>query len=111
MLPLFPSIFGLTFMLVCAACSPSGTDMTSSDSASEPVIRKQDRPEYRKNPQPKQAYRITMAIENAPGPFRHLLGLAQFDVVNSECLPPPDENNGHITLLLQRRWRKPQSPV
>lgn len=70
--------------------------MTSSASASEPA-RKQDGPEYRKNPQPKQAYRITMTIENAPGPFAHMLGLAQFDVVNRECLPPPKNNPGGHT--------------
>jgi hypothetical protein len=70
--------------------------MTSSASASESTARKQDGPEYRKNPQPGQAYRITMTIENAPGPFAHMLGLAQFDVVNPECLPPPDDNNGHL---------------
>jgi hypothetical protein len=71
--------------------------MTSSASASEPTARKQDGPEYRKNPQAKQAYRITMTIENAPGPFAHMLGLAQFDVVNPECLPPPKDNPGGHT--------------
>lgn len=72
--------------------------MTSAASASKstPTAREQKRPDYRQNPQPRQAYRITMTIANAPGPFAHMLGLAQFDVVNPECLPPPDENNGHL---------------
>jgi hypothetical protein len=88
--------FGVASTLALGACSPSRTDMTSSASASEPAARKQARAAYRQNPQPKQAYRITMTIENAPGPFARMLGLAQFDVINPECLPPPDDNNGHL---------------
>lgn len=65
-------------------------------SDSTPATRERSGPAYHKNPQPKQAYRITMTIENAPGPFARMLGLAQFDVVNRECLPPPDDNNGHL---------------
>jgi hypothetical protein len=82
-------------LLALAACSPSRTDMTSPASTSEPAARQQEGPVYRQNPHPQQAYRITMTIENAPGPFAHMLGLAQFDVVNPECLPPPDDNDGH----------------
>lgn len=78
-------------LLALAACSPSGTDMTSSASASESAARK-ERPTYRENPQPKQAYRITMTIENAPGPFASMTALAQYDVVNKECLRPPKDN-------------------
>jgi hypothetical protein len=96
MLPMFLITFGLISTLALAACSPSRTDMTSQVSASEPVARKPAGPAYRQNPQPRQAYRITMTVENAPGPFAHMLGLAQFDVVNPECLPPPDDNNGHL---------------
>ncbi len=33
-------------------------------------------PIYRKNPHPTQAYRITMTIENAPGPFGYISGFA-----------------------------------
>lgn len=36
----------------------SKSDATTSD------------PVYQKNPHPAQAYRITMTIEDAPGPFR-----------------------------------------
>lgn len=52
------------------------------------------RPEYRENPRPQQAYRLTMAIENAPGPFKVMVSAVQYDVVNTECLPPPKENAG-----------------
>ncbi len=37
-------------------------------------------------PQPKQAYRITLNITDAPGPFASAEGIAQYDVVNEpEC--------------------------
>lgn len=51
-------------------------------------------PEYRQNPAPRQAYRLTMRIDDAPGPFGSIVALAQFDVQNRECLPPPDSNPG-----------------
>lgn len=89
---------GLAATLALAACNLSGIDMTDSSPASpdaSPV--RAERPAYRRNPNPTQAYRITMRIEDAPGPFAHMLGLAQFDVVNPECLPPPDNNPGGYT--------------
>ncbi len=75
---------GLCSLLALAACSPSGLNM--SQAATEPTVHR--------NPQPRQAYRITMKIDNAPGPFAKMLGLAQFDVVNTECLRPPKDNPG-----------------
>lgn len=51
-------------------------------------------PRYKFNPNPKDAYRITMKIADAPGPFASIIGLAQYDVVNPECLPPPKVNPG-----------------
>ncbi|MBX3713059.1 MAG: hypothetical protein KF800_13950 [Lysobacter sp.] len=38
----------------------------------------------KENPNPKQAYRIEMRIENAPGPFGLVEGAAQYDVQNYE---------------------------
>jgi hypothetical protein len=88
---------GLASTLALAACTPSGTDMTSPASASAALARQEDAPAHRRNPQPKQAYRITMTIENAPGPFASMTALAQFDVVNKECLRPPKDNPGGHT--------------
>mgnify|MGYP006975406327 CR=1 FL=1 len=51
-------------------------------------------PEYRENPDPRQAYRLTMTIEDAPGPLKIMVSAAQYDVVNRECLPPPKDNPG-----------------
>lgn len=50
--------------------------------------------EYRVNPAPKQGYRITMTIKDAPGPFASKKALAQYDVTNRECLSPPKDNPG-----------------
>lgn len=83
----FPVAFGLTSILAFAACTASGIDMNAAANAP---------PRYKANPAPKEAYRITMTIKDAPGPFAQMLGLAQFDVVNRDCLPPPDDNNGHL---------------
>lgn len=88
----------LAATLSLAACNLSGIDMTDSSPSpprASPV--RAERPAYRRNPNPTQAYRITMRIEDAPGPFAHMLGLAQFDVVNPECLPPPNDNPGGYT--------------
>ncbi|TDK22677.1 hypothetical protein E2F46_12990 [Luteimonas aestuarii] len=52
------------------------------------------RPEYRENPSPRQAYRLTMTIKDAPGPLKIIASAAQYDVVNRECLPPPKDNPG-----------------
>lgn len=70
---------GLLFLSV-AACSDSMSD--------KPM------PEYKENPTPKQAYRLTMRIDNAPGEFGWIQGFLQYDVVNRECLPPPKDNPG-----------------
>ena len=49
---------------------------------------------YRVNPAPTQGYRIRMTIKDAPGPFAWKKALAQYDVVNRECLSPPRDNPG-----------------
>lgn len=51
-------------------------------------------PDFKRNPQPKQRYELTLTIANAPGPFASVEGLMQFDVKTSKCLPPPKQNGG-----------------
>lgn len=53
-------------------------------------------PQFKQNPQPKQRYRLTLTIANAPDPFASVEGSMQFDVVTPECLPPPNANGGHL---------------
>ncbi|MCL1525769.1 hypothetical protein [Xanthomonas nasturtii] len=55
-------------------------DVQARDADGDPI--------YRKNPQPTQAYRITMTIEAAPGPFGSVSGTAFYDMKNrDECAP------------------------
>jgi len=58
--------------------------------------------EHTVNPQPTQAYQITMTLADAPGPFAFMQGLAQYDVVNQECLSPPEDNPGGAPMHLTR---------
>ena len=54
-------------------------------------------PTFTENPAPRQAYRLTLRIEGAPGPLEVVSSAAQYDVVNPECLPPPKDNPGGHT--------------
>src|SRR3546814_7734565 len=85
---------GLVSTLALAACTPSGIDMSTPASPSDAAARGQDGATYRTNPRPTQAYRITMTITDAPGPFASMRALAQYDVVNKQCLSPPKDNPG-----------------
>lgn len=69
------------------------TAMMPLTACTQPMNAK-PQPEYRENPNPQQAYRLTMAIKDAPGPLKVMVSAAQYDVVNTECLPPPKENPG-----------------
>lgn len=89
-----PGPFGLALLLALAACTPSGNDMNAVASTS---AHGGDASTYRKNPAPREKYRITMTIKDAPGPFASMKALAQYDVVNKECLSPPKDNPGGRT--------------
>lgn len=54
-------------------------------------------PIYRKNPYPKQAYRVTMTIEDAPGPFGAVSGTAFYDMTNRGERAPFDPALGMST--------------
>lgn len=62
-----------------------------------PATQERSKVDYKQNPNAKQAYRITMTIKDAPGPFASMKALAQYDVINPECLPPPNSNPGGHT--------------
>lgn len=66
--------------LTTAACSASMTDNRL--------------PTYRENPAPTQAHRLTLSIADAPGPLEVTVSAVQYDVINTECLPPPKDNPG-----------------
>lgn len=69
----------------------------SSTACSDSVGEKQ-MPEYKENKNPERAFRLTMRIDNAPGPLKVMVSASQYDVVNRECLPPPKNNpGGHLS--------------
>ncbi|PPU70506.1 hypothetical protein XcuCFBP2542_18655 [Xanthomonas cucurbitae] len=78
-------IAGSLVLVLLAGCNPMntgserhGTGATTTDG--DPV--------YRKNPHPTQAYRITMTIEDAPGPFEWVSGTAFYQMANhKQCTP------------------------
>lgn len=61
------------------------------------AMSSQTTPQFAENPSPRQAYRLTLRIDGAPGPLEVVSSAAQYDVVNQECLPPPKENPGGHT--------------
>ncbi|MCC4620487.1 hypothetical protein LL965_10470 [Xanthomonas cassavae CFBP 4642] len=61
-------------------------DVQARDADGDPI--------YRKNPHPKQAYRITMTIENAPGPFKWVSGTAFYEIKNHEKCTPVEPITG-----------------
>lgn len=80
-------------LFALAACSPSDsrTDMNAVTSS---TADHGGTAASARNPAPKDAYRVTMTIKDAPGPFGWMKALAQYDVVNKECLSPPKDNPG-----------------
>ena len=76
-------LLGLSLLLSLAACG----------SASPENIM----PDFKRNPNPKQVYQLTLTIANAPGPFKSVEGFMQFDVNTPDCLPSPNENGGHLS--------------
>ncbi len=62
------------------SATPSTTGSVQADAKGNPI--------YRKNPHPTQAYRITMKIEDAPGPFEDVSGVVFYDIKNhKQCTP------------------------
>ncbi|MEA5125746.1 hypothetical protein [Xanthomonas floridensis] len=55
-------------------------DVQARDADGDPI--------YRRNPRPTQAYRITMTIENAPGPFDFVDGAAFYQMTNHTLCTP-----------------------
>ncbi len=70
---------------------------TATENAANPHVDAHGDPVYRKNPHPTQAYRITMTIEGAPGPFRYVSGATFYDMVNRDACAPVDPVLGMST--------------
>ncbi|CAD1795048.1 hypothetical protein XSP_003177 [Xanthomonas sp. CPBF 426] len=91
-----PKIIGrFAFLLVpffFAGCKP----MNAPGEPSSPYNVDTD-PVYQKNPHPVQAYRITMMIEDAPGPFDWISGTAFYEMTNRDACTPFDRSLGMST--------------
>ncbi|MBO9881466.1 hypothetical protein [Xanthomonas sp. D-109] len=67
---------------------------TASENAANPHGDAHGDPVYRKNPHPTQAYRITMTIEDAPGPFGFVDAAAVYQMSNYEQCTPGEPLEG-----------------
>ncbi|MEQ7783826.1 hypothetical protein [Xanthomonas hortorum] len=78
----------LVFLAGCnpmnAASERHGSGETTADG--DPI--------YEKNPHPTRAYRITMTIEDAPGPFEWISGTAFYQMTNHQKCTPMDSFAG-----------------
>ncbi|UNU12554.1 hypothetical protein [Xanthomonas translucens] len=77
---------GVLLFLFLAGCNPMNAVPGKTDADGDPI--------YRKNPHPTQAYRITMTIEDAPGPFGHVSGTAFYQMTNHEQCTPMEPIEG-----------------
>lgn len=108
MTPGLPSIVSHAALLLLAAtlaaCAPARNDMNTptSDVGVAQDDADEQGPRRKLNPEPKRAYRITLTIADAPGPFASVEGVAQYDVDNdSTCgkIIPETGVAGRITTL------------
>jgi hypothetical protein len=91
--PLYAGALALLCLPSLSACVRTGNDLNTNAAHSPDSAAADPMAEFR-NPKPRQAYRITMTITGAPGPFDWMRPIAHFDVTNRECLSPPKDNPG-----------------
>ena len=79
-----PLATALAFLaLALAGCQSKDAHMISDTSDTRGADAPAQHLHFKQNPQPKQAYRITIEIKNAPGPFESVEGFARY--VAPEC--------------------------
>ncbi|MGH6752360.1 MAG: hypothetical protein ACREO0_16040 [Pseudoxanthomonas sp.] len=84
--PMKLSQMAVAASIALAACSPVDESSRAEQSKGVSEARDADKPLRKFNPNPKRAYTITMTIQDAPGPFAAIEGVAQYDVENApEC--------------------------
>ncbi|QHG87598.1 hypothetical protein ACCQ13_12605 [Xanthomonas sp. NCPPB 1638] len=87
-------IAGSLVLVFLTGCNPMNTGSERRDTGATTT---DGDPVYRKNPHPTQAYRITMTIEDAPGPFEWVSGTAFYDMTNRDACTPFDRSLGMST--------------
>ncbi|NJC39416.1 hypothetical protein GGR60_003991 [Xanthomonas arboricola] len=91
-------ILGYLFLTFLAGCNPMNAASEKHETDATPV---DGEPVYRKNPNPTQAYRITMTIEDAPGPFEWISGTAFYQITNHKQCTPIEPIAGCGTSLMK----------
>lgn len=94
-----PALFILC--LLGSGCNFTGVSAMSEDDDSTIQIKE--------NPNPQKAYRLTMVIEDAPGPFAMVEGSAQYDVTNHETcgrVMPVSKTVSRINTHSPLKWEK-----
>jgi hypothetical protein len=76
------------------ACAPARNDMSQTPAASESGQEQSPPPRRKLNPAPRRAYRITLTIADAPGPFAAVEGVAQYDVDNEAACGKVNPSTG-----------------
>jgi hypothetical protein len=74
----------VSIALIATACDASKASKTATDSKAPEAYSRTRAEKYRRNPNPKQRYDITMAIADAPGPFESVQWYANYEAPN--CL-------------------------
>ncbi|PPU70474.1 hypothetical protein XcuCFBP2542_18720 [Xanthomonas cucurbitae] len=82
-------IAGSLVLVFLTGCNPMNTGSERHDTGATTT---DGDPVYRKNPHPTQAYRITMTIEDAPGPFEWVSGTAFYEMTNRDACTPFDRS-------------------
>lgn len=87
--PRIPLLLALPLLL--AAC-PSENRMSSANTPADAQASDGQQPQARTHDHPRQAVELLLTLDNPPGPFAVVEGVAQYDVVN-------EEQCGHINPL------------
>lgn len=79
-------IVGCLFLVLLTGCNPMNAASEKYEKNGETTA--DGDPVYRKNQHPTEAYKLTMTIEDAPGPFEWISGTAFYQMTNHEqCTP------------------------
>ena len=86
-----------SFFSLCLFPLLWGCSMSATPDPAELIKR------YKENPHPRQGYRVTLAIADAPGPFASLEAYATYEIQGEACLLPRDNNFNGDQLAPKRR--------
>lgn len=85
------------FLGLCLLPPLWGCSMNATPDPAELIKR------YKENPHPRQAYRVTLTIADAPGPLASIKAYATYEIQGETCLLPRDNNFDGDQLAPNRR--------